>query len=374
MKNLRRVGAALVCAGAAATAVAVGCSSNSSPSGSGPSNEDAGGNGADAGSTLYARLGGHAGIRGAVDKVVGAELGDPDIASYFVFQTMVPAPAGHPNVDQLEECFTDQLANAAGGPESYPTTVTDDAGSWTCRDMSAIHAPFDISGGTFAKFVMIAAGELQSLGVASADVATIGSVLNGAQPVIVDPTLADAGELPFAYDAGASSTVDAGPPVDAGPDAATTLYQRLGGHAGIRAAVNDIVGAELGDPDLASYFFNQVTTPTPAGHPNVDQLEECFTDLLANAAGGSEAYPTTVTDDAGAWACRGDMTAIHASLHISGGTFSKFVVIAAGELQTLGVATSDITTIGSVLNGQETAVVDPNLADAGEMAYDAASP
>ena len=190
MHSQRWLGAVIVCAGATTLAIGGGCSSSSNP----VSNADSGGT---ASTTLYTRLGEHAGIRAAVNAVVQAELGDPDIASYFFNQVATPVPAGHPNVDQLSECFTDQLANAAGGPETYPTTVTDDAGSWTCRDMATIHAPLHISGGTFTKFVTIAAGELGTLGVASADIMTIGGVLDGTQSAIVDSDLADAGELPY---------------------------------------------------------------------------------------------------------------------------------------------------------------------------------
>jgi len=196
MHSQRWLGAVVVCAGAAGLAVAVGCSSSNNPSSGEDAGSDSGAAHADAG-TLYERLGEHAGIRAAVNAVVQAELGDPDIASYFFNQVAVPVPAGHPNVDQLSECLTDQLANAAGGPEAYPTTVTDDAGSWTCRDMATIHGPLHISGGTFTKFVTIAAGELGTLGVASSDIATIGGVLNGTQSSIVDSNLADAGELPY---------------------------------------------------------------------------------------------------------------------------------------------------------------------------------
>ena len=126
-----------------------------------------------------------------------AELGDPDIASFFFNQVSSPVPAGHPTVDQLAECFTDELASAAGGPETFPTTVSDEAGSFTCRPMSAIHQPLHISGGTFDKFVMIAAGELQTLGVASGDIQTVGTVLVSAKTAVVDPGLVDAGEMPY---------------------------------------------------------------------------------------------------------------------------------------------------------------------------------
>jgi truncated hemoglobin YjbI len=146
--------------------------------------------------TLYERLGKHAGIRAAVDQIVLAELADPEIASFFVNQAG-PKP-GHPSGAQISECLTNQLGKAAGGPEMYPTTLDADAGGFVCRDMATIHAPFHIAGSTFDKFVMIAATKLTSLGVAAADVATVGSVLNSTKTDIVDPAAAGG-----AFDAGA---------------------------------------------------------------------------------------------------------------------------------------------------------------------------
>jgi hypothetical protein len=163
----------------------------------------------DAGTTLYERLGGHAGIRAAVDAVVAQELMDTDIKSYFFNQVATPIPAGHPTADQIEECFTDLLANKAGGTEVYPTTVVtrddagNDAGSFTCRDMATIHQPLLISGGTFDKFVMIAGGVLTAaMGTGpytytAADIDTIAGALVGTKPVIVGSGLADAGLQPF---------------------------------------------------------------------------------------------------------------------------------------------------------------------------------
>lgn len=160
-------------------------------------------------------------------------------------------------------------------------------------------------------------------------------------------------------------------------DAGSTLYTRLGGHAGIRGAINAIVAAELADPDMQTYFFNQVMMPVPAGHPTADQIEECLTDQLGMAAGGTETFPTTVVTlddagaDAGSFMCRGDLTAIHAPLLISGGTFDKFVMIAGGVLTTaMGTGpytytTDDINTVAGVLVGAKGAIVTASLADAG---------
>jgi truncated hemoglobin YjbI len=265
-------------------------------------------------STLYDRLGGHSGIRNAVNAVVAAELKDQEIAGFF---GTVGQP-GHPTADQIEECLTDQLGNAAGGPESYPTS----ANGWSCRDMATAHAGLHIDGTTFDKFVSIAAGVLKSAGVADADIQTIGGVLNGTESTIVDPNALSP----------------------------ATLYGRLGGHAGIRNAVNAVVAAELKDTEIAG-FFGSAGLP---GHPSPDQIEECLTDQLGHAAGGPEAYPTT----ADGWMCR-DMATAHKGLGISTALFDKFVTIAAGVLKSAGVSDADIQTIGGVLNGTESTIVDP---------------
>lgn len=154
---------------------------------SGPSTKDSG-----AASTLYTRLGGKAGIKGAVDLIVAEEVKDPEIASYFFAQVATPVPAGHPTVAQISACLVNQLGNAAGGPEAYPGVPADNEG-FQCRSMTASHANLGIPGGVFDKFVTIAAGVLTKAGVASADVATIGGVLNGTRSAIVTDTTRDGG-------------------------------------------------------------------------------------------------------------------------------------------------------------------------------------
>jgi hypothetical protein len=168
-------------------------------------------------------------------------------------------------------------------------------------------------------------------------------------------------------DTGTATPVDSGLPLDSGVacNPGTTLYERLGGHDGIHAALVAIVGNELADPDIASYFFNQVKTPIPAGHPSPDQIEECFTVLLASVAGGPYSYPPDggVTTDAGTFLCR-DLMTIHTPLQISGGSFDKFISIAAATLAPT-VCTADLATIGGVLEGTRGSIVLPSLADAG---------
>jgi hypothetical protein len=372
------LGAAMV-----APLVAIGCNSGSTqsaspvdgatPDGTLASADDGGGSSGEASAcgqgTLYTRLGGHAGIRSAVNAIVARELADPDISTYFFNQVASPIPAGHPNADQIEECFADLVGAAASRPgESYPPQggVTDDAGTFQCRaDMMAIHAPLHISGGTFDKFLSIAGSELAMLGVCAADIATLAGALQAQKPAVVSAALADAGDQPFPGSGDGGAT-------DASPCTQGTIYSRLGGHAGIRAAVNAIVAMELADPDISTYFFNQVASPIPAGHPNADQIEQCFADLVGAAVGGAgESYPPSggVSDDAGTFMCRADMMAIHAPLRISGGTFDKFIAIAGAELTALGVCPADINTLAGALVGEKSAVVTPSLADAGDQPF-----
>lgn len=156
----------------------------------------AGDGGAD---TLYARLGGRAGIAGAVDAIVAQELMDPEIASYFYFQVTagssgMPPVDGHPNVAQLKSCLVNQLANAAGGPEQYPGAPADNMG-WQCRNMTASHAGLNIPGSVFDRFVTIAAGVLMGAGVAPADIAIIGGVLNSTRAQVAQGTDRDGGSF-----------------------------------------------------------------------------------------------------------------------------------------------------------------------------------
>ena len=153
----------------------------------------------DAGGTLYSRLGGRAGIATAVDAIVAQELMDPEIASYFYFQVTngssgMPPVDGHPNVAQLKSCLVNQLANAAGGTEQYPGTPADNMG-WQCRNMTASHAGLNIPGSVFDRFVTIAAGVLTSAGVAPADIAVIGGVLNSTRSQVAQDTMRDGGSF-----------------------------------------------------------------------------------------------------------------------------------------------------------------------------------
>ena len=149
----------------------------------GGTNAGEGGAGGEGGaSTLYERLGGHEGIKGAIAAIVVEELADDDIASFFAPNLQ---DANHqPQPGDIIDCFTALLGKAAGGPEKYPFTAP---GGHVCRSMAAAHADLHIGGGTFDNFVTIAAGVLKKAKVADADIAVVGAVLTGTKGDIVDP-------------------------------------------------------------------------------------------------------------------------------------------------------------------------------------------
>lgn len=134
----------------------------------------------------------------------------------------------------------------------------------------------------------------------------------------------------------------------------SALYDRLGGHEGIKAALGAIVTAELADDDIASFFAPnlQVASHTPQAGDIID----CFTALLGKAAGGPEQYPYKT---ASGFTCR-SMAAAHAGLHIGSGTFDHFVTIAAGVLKEANVDDADIAVVGGVLVGTKHDIVDPD--------------
>jgi hypothetical protein len=139
----------------------------------------AGGAGGAGGSgSLYDRLGGTVGITGAVDAIVGAEVEDADIASYF---SQSSNPDYSPTVADIKACLVLQLVAVSGGPASYPAKTST---GYQCRDMGTAHADLGINSGTFDKFVSIAAATIKDA-VSADDLVVIGGVLTGTKTSIV---------------------------------------------------------------------------------------------------------------------------------------------------------------------------------------------
>lgn len=139
----------------------------------------------------------------------------------------------------------------------------------------------------------------------------------------------------FAALALASTLAACGDNADGGGDAAPdTLYQRLGGAAGIRGVVEDFVARVSADPAINGYFLNASV--------DGDRLVTCLVKQLGHATGGPETYPDPAAG------CR-DMAAAHAGLGISTNDFNDLVTHLVDALGQAGVVTADIDAITAVL-------------------------
>lgn len=150
--------------------------------------------------------------------------------------------------------------------------------------------------------------------------------------------------------ADAASPVDAFTPTDRGPEMtdsrSSTLYERLGEEAGIRAVVTDFVGRVVADPRINGYFLNA----------NVDgaRLIDCLVRQVGNATGGPQTYPDPPGTPRG---CR-DMASSHAGLGISQRDFDDLVGHLVAALMAAGVSEADIATIAGVLGPMASDIVE----------------
>lgn len=161
--------------------------------------------------------------------------------------------------------------------------------------------------------------------------------------------------------------------MDAGAGSTMTLYQRLGGKEGLEAFVKQVVETKiLTDAELKTYFFSQVETPIPAGHPSATQIVVCF-GRFVGAALNADTYPgpavvDTQNTNTPSHTCR-DMVASHRPfLNIGGGTFDKFVGYIAESLMPLvkpeaknagEITQAEFDALAAALNGTKTSIVNP---------------
>jgi hypothetical protein len=178
--------------------------------------------------------------------------------------------------------------------------------------------------------------------------------------------------------AGASTDGGAG----AGDGGMLSLYDRLGGKTGLEMFVKNVVETKiLTDADLKTFFFNQVATPIPAGHPSAAQIEICFARFVGTAL-GADTYPGAAVADAAntntpSFTCR-DLIAAHRGagnmLNIGSASFDKFVGYIAMSLMPLVVPTAtqvgqitmaEFNALAAALNAQKPAVTTTGAPDSG---------
>jgi hypothetical protein len=122
------------------------------------------------GDTVSSRLGGRAGVLAFLEqKVVPAELGDPEIAAFF---TRLTETAG-----DIEECLANLLDHDLGGDSPHFGAVLADGHQ--CRSsMSNIHGGLHIPDRIIDKFILIVGEQAAMAGVAPADIQEVAHVLD----------------------------------------------------------------------------------------------------------------------------------------------------------------------------------------------------
>lgn len=254
---------------------------------------------ADAGGTLYDRLGGAAGVRTVVDDLLARAYADDQINGYF----------RNASVDRsrLATCFARYLGAAAGGPEAYPGSG--------CGSVAEAHAGLGISGNDHADLVGHLDAALAAAGVAAADRAAVLDLLAGAEADVVEDPTSDA-----------------------------TVYQRVGRKPAIGAVVTDFEARVAADPRVNGFF---------AGVTDLTRLHQCLTRQVCSIDGPcryGEELPEEFAPLPSQPPCRG-MIATHDGLRDTEGspiTIDDFNAIAENLVMALtaaGVAEADRTAI-----------------------------
>ncbi|WP_432561573.1 globin domain-containing protein [Kineococcus sp. SYSU DK003] len=128
-----------------------------------------------------------------------------------------------------------------------------------------------------------------------------------------------------------------------------SLYERLGGTAGIGAAVEAFYERVVADPQLAPYFAGT----------DMATLRRHQTALLSQVTGGPAHYAGR------------DLSRAHARLGITAGDFDRVVEHLAGTLTDLGVAPADVEAVGAALTAHRGDIVQDRAQD---PAQDGTSP
>jgi hemoglobin len=120
----------------------------------------------------------------------------------------------------------------------------------------------------------------------------------------------------------------------AGDDAAT-LYERLGGWAGINSIVSDTIAAHRANPEIAHYFEGV----------DVDQLEAHVTAFFAAGSGGPDKYAGR------------DMTTTHSDMGLSDADFDSAVADVLAALDKNGVGPGEKAEVAAILESLRPAVM-----------------
>jgi hemoglobin len=225
-------------------------------------------------SPLWNRLGGEPAVRAVVRDFVARAAENPKVNLTRGGRFPLDAKA----VERVEQLLVEQISAATGGPLKY-----------TGRDMRTTHAGMAITDAEFDAGAADLAATLKKLSVPARESNELLAIIGSTRKDIV-------------------MVPEAAP--------ARSLYERLGGEAGITAVVDDFVARAAANPavNFARKGTANAWDPTPA---NVARLKQGLVDYFAQAAGGPLKYTGP------------NMKAVHKGMMITDAEFDAL----AGDLQ-----------------------------------------
>ncbi len=254
--------------------------------------------------SLWDRLGGEKGVGKIVDDLVEKVSKDPKV-DFTRWGTVKITPE---ELAKMKKEFVEQISSWTGGPLRY-----------TGPDMKEVHKKMGITNAQYDAFVSDTREVLEQNNAPAADVAAIVTALNDARKDIVQAKV----ETPLA--------------------ANKTLWDRLGGEAGVTKIVNELVAAAGNDPKV-DFFRNGRYKLDAAG---IAKLKKDLVEQVSFLTGGPLKYGGLSMKEA------------HKGMGISNAQFDAFMDHVKAVLEKNHVAPADVATIVAAYNGYRKDIVEP---------------
>jgi hemoglobin len=256
--------------------------------------------------SLWDRLGGEKGVQKIVDDLVEKVTADPRVD--FTRGGKVKLTPN--DVAKLKKDLVEQISTWTGGPYRY-----------TGPDMKQAHKDMGITNAQYDAFVADTREVLELNSAPADDVSAIIKALNDYRKDIVQAKV----ETPPA------------------PEGKKTLWDRLGGEAGVTKVVNDLVAAVANDPKVD--FFRDGRYKLDAA--GVARLKKLVVEQVSSLTGGPLKYDGLAMKEA------------HKGMAITDAQFDAFMDHVKEVLEKNKVASADVATILAAYNGYRKDVVQP---------------
>ncbi len=242
--------------------------------------------------SLYERLGKNAAIGAVTDQFITNVAGDNRINAFFADAAADPA-----RLTKLRNNLVNQIGQASGGPEKY-----------TGLDMKTAHKGMGIQESEFNALVEDLGKALDKFNVGAAEKSELVGALAPLKGDIVE------GQI--------------------------SLYNRLGGNAGISAVVDDFLTRVVGDNRINGFFAETIKTPA-----RVTKLRNNLINQIGQASGGTEKYTGL------------DMKTAHKGMNIKEAQFNALVEDLVASLNKFNVQSKAKLELTAALGGLKNDIV-----------------